>query len=121
MWLQKRQWHAELLDDPALDNPEIYNALDGLRRLNFISRSAGILWGEMEKLAQRRKRQHLRALDIACGGGDVPLALMQRAKRCGLLLELHACDVNSRSLEYARRQAERAGHAINFFVHDALL
>ncbi|MGH7492189.1 MAG: methyltransferase domain-containing protein [bacterium] len=121
MWLQRREWHAELLDDPALDDPEVYNALDGLRRLNFISRSAGILWEEMKNLAHRRKQQHLRALDIACGGGDVPLALMRRAKRIGVTLDLEACDRNPRSLEYARRLAERAGYAVKFFVHDALL
>jgi 2-polyprenyl-3-methyl-5-hydroxy-6-metoxy-1,4-benzoquinol methylase len=120
MWLQERKWHAELLDDPGLDTPEVYRALDGLRRLNFISRSAGTLWAEMKKLARARQLRHLRVLDIACGGGDVAIALMRRAKKSGIALVVEACDLNPRSLEYARQKAGQAGHTIKFFVRDVL-
>ncbi len=120
MWLQTREWQLELLDDPGLSAAEVKSALAALERLNIISRGAGILWAEIKKLARAQPQQRLRILDLACGGGDVARALLNKAKRAEVLLTIAACDINARSLEYARRRAEAAGVHPHFFLLDAL-
>ena len=120
MWLREREWCAELLDNAGLNEAEVYNALAGLQRLNFISRGAGVLWPEIRKLARARRLRHVRVLDLACGGGDIPLALMRKARKSNFALALAACDLNPRSLEYARGRAHAAGQAITFFALDVL-
>jgi 2-polyprenyl-3-methyl-5-hydroxy-6-metoxy-1,4-benzoquinol methylase len=62
----------------------------------------------------------VRVLDLATGGGDVPIRLHHRARRAGLPLTVEGCDVSPGAIEYATRQAERRGAAVRFFVADAL-
>lgn len=120
MWLQKRMWQAELLDNPGLEEAEVQKALAGLRRLNLVSRSAGILWAEIWRLAIAKGLQRLRILDIAAGGGDTLLTLLQKARRKGLHLAIGAGDINPSSLAYARGRAAQRDEHIFFFRHDAL-
>ena len=49
--------------------------IDGLKRINFVSRSAAILWPAIADLARETASSSLRVLDIACGGGDNAVAL----------------------------------------------
>jgi len=46
----------------------------------------------------------LRVLDIGTGGADLPRALLARAERAGLPLEVVAIDPDSRALAWARQQ-----------------
>ena len=119
-WLQEREWHREQLDDLHLDEKTVQTALSGLARLNFISRSAGILWAEIERLAHARGLQSLRVLDLACGGGDTPMALLRKARNSRLTLTISGCDLNDCSLQYARNQAAKNGLQIEFFRCDAV-
>jgi hypothetical protein len=66
-----RRLQPELMDQPGLDPARHRQALRGLRRINFWSRSAGILWPALAGLARAAQRP-LRVLDQATGGGDVP-------------------------------------------------
>jgi 2-polyprenyl-3-methyl-5-hydroxy-6-metoxy-1,4-benzoquinol methylase len=59
-------------------------------------------------------------LDIATGAGDIPLVLWRTAKRRGWPVELAACDISPRAIEYARQQAKIAGARIEFFQQDVL-
>ncbi len=59
-------------------------------------------------------------LDVATGGGDVPIRLWHRAQRAGLDVELVGCDRSERALEFARRQADRARASVRFFHWDIL-
>jgi 2-polyprenyl-3-methyl-5-hydroxy-6-metoxy-1,4-benzoquinol methylase len=120
MWLRKREYRAELLDDPGLDQTEAQKALEGLRRLNFVSRSAGILWTEIHKLVKAENLQQLRVFDVASGGGDTLRALLRKARRRGLALTIGAGDINPSSLTYAKNRALNCGEQIEFFPHDAL-
>ena len=119
-WLQDREWHPEKLDDRHLDEKTVQAALAGLARLNFISRSAGILWTEIEKLAHALGVQSLRVLDVASGGGDVPMKLLRKSQKSLLALTVSGCDLNDHSLQYARNAAAKNGHQIEFFRHDAV-
>src|SRR3954467_13806277 len=95
--LSHRQLEPEEMDDPAIATERLHGALSGLRRLNFVSASARIVWPPIANLARSSKPAPLRVLDIATGAGDIPIALWQRAKRAGVNLEIHGIDINPRS------------------------
>ncbi len=59
-------------------------------------------------------------LDIATGGGDIPITLWRRAQRRGLPIDVAGCDVSGRAIEFAQRRAERAGAKVEFFERDVL-
>ncbi len=77
--LQERRCQPELMDEPGLDPERHRQALQGLARINWLSASDRILWHPIRALARELAGKPLRVLDIATGGGDVPIRLWQRA------------------------------------------
>jgi SAM-dependent methyltransferase len=120
MMLSQRHCVPEIMDQPGLDPRRHAHALRGLARINFWSGSARILWPALSGLARRLHPRRPRVLDLASGGGDIPLRLWRRAHRAGLELEVEGCDVSPVALEYARDRAERAGAPVRFFSLDLL-
>jgi 2-polyprenyl-3-methyl-5-hydroxy-6-metoxy-1,4-benzoquinol methylase len=118
--LRQRQLEPEEMDDPAIATHRLHGALTGLRRLNFVSNSARIVWGPIRSLARELKTDQLRILDIATGAGDVPIALWRRAKRAGLKLDIRGIDFSPRSIDFAREQADEARAPIQFECQNAL-
>lgn len=114
--LDRRERIAELMDDPALDPAEHRRALAGLARINRFSRSAAILWPPIRDLAREAAPEPLRILDVATGSGDVPLALARMARRDGVALGLHGCDISPTALDVAKP----ADRAFALFQHDAV-
>lgn len=114
-----RDLQPELMDDSSLPAEEHLRALRGLARLNALSGSVGVLWPEVRKLARELARP-LRILDVATGGGDVPLGLWTRAGRAGLKLELTACDISPVALQVAEARTRSAGATVRYFAADAL-
>jgi 2-polyprenyl-3-methyl-5-hydroxy-6-metoxy-1,4-benzoquinol methylase len=110
----------ELMDQPGLDATAHSHALAGLRRINRISRSATMYWPEIRRLAMGQPNVPLRVLDLACGGGDVPIALALRARRSRLDLQLEACDRSFEATQIARAQAAKRGAPVRFFTLDVL-
>jgi 2-polyprenyl-3-methyl-5-hydroxy-6-metoxy-1,4-benzoquinol methylase len=117
--LRQRRQLPELMDRPDLSPARHEAALRGLARINWWSRSAGALWPPLAALARRLGRP-LRVLDVAAGGGDVPLRLWRRARRAGLGFRIDGCDLSPTAVAHARAEAQRAGAAVHFFQHDAL-
>jgi 2-polyprenyl-3-methyl-5-hydroxy-6-metoxy-1,4-benzoquinol methylase len=117
-FLSQRRRRPEIMDQPDLSPRRHLHALRGLARINFWSRSAGILWPPLCALAREIGR--VRVLDLATGGGDVPLRLWQRARRHGLAMEMAGCDISPVAIEHARSMADQAGAQVHFFVQDAL-
>jgi len=117
--MDQRVLEPETMDDPSLDESEHRTALAGLARLNRVGRVAGSLFEAMRDLFAGRDRP-LRVLDIATGGGDVPIRLCQLARRSGLPIEVHGCDVSPVAVEFARDRAEGAGVAARFFRFNAV-
>ena len=98
------------MDRPDLE-PDLHRqALRGLATLNFLSRSVGILWPRIYRLARRLGRP-VRILDLATGGGDVPLKLWRRAQEAGVQVDILGIDISPIALEVAQARAERAGAA----------
>ena len=114
-----RSLGPELMDDAALDAGRHTRALDALRTVNLVSGTAGRVWREVLRLRPSVGRP-LRVLDVACGGGDVVVALARRATRAGMPLEVHGCDRSETALAYARERAERRGVEARFFELDVL-
>ena len=114
-----RRLRPEVMDQPGLDPGRHRQALRGLGRINYWSRSAAILWPPLAALARNHGRP-ARVLDLASGGGDVPIRLWHRAGRAGLPIVVEGCDISPLAVDHATRQAERQGAEVRFFVTDAL-
>ncbi|MGH8192706.1 MAG: methyltransferase domain-containing protein [Rhodanobacteraceae bacterium] len=120
MSLTRREIVGELMDDPALDAPAHDLALRGLRRINAISRTASSLWPSLARILGTRRGTSASLLDVACGGGDVALALNRRARKGGFVLEVQGCDISETALRHAALAAEKAGEPVKFFHADVL-
>ncbi len=116
----RRNRTPEIMDDPALDCFEHERALRGLGRINRVSRSASILWAAIAEEAARSSGRPIRILDLACGGGDVCIALARRAQRRGLNLQIDGADVSPIAVDHAAKGAGSAGVPVRFFRLDAL-
>ena len=118
-WLRERRREPEIMDDPGLGTDQHEAALRGLARLNLFG-SARVLWPLLAARARRANGRSFRVLDIATGGGDVPLQLWRRARRLGLSVRIEGCDRNPFAVRHAEAAAAKAGADLRFFVHDAL-
>jgi SAM-dependent methyltransferase len=116
--VQARILEPEVMDDPALDASEHRRALRGLSRLNRLGRADSILWSALSDLA--RDRAPRRVLDVACGGGDVTVALARRARAAAAPFEWRGCDRSALAIEHARDAARCADAAICFERRDVL-
>lgn len=118
--LNERSLTPEIMDNPALDEREHLHALEGLERINRFSRSARLVWSKIEPLLRKYPQRTFRVLDIATGAGDIPISLCKMAKPFGGRLQIEACDISPRALEFAQKRATASGSTVRFFVHDAV-
>ncbi len=118
--LAPRRCQPEIMDQPGLDPTRHAQALRGLARINRISASDRILWRPLSTLLRASPGRPIRVLDLATGGGDVPIRLWQRARRAGLALEVHGVDASATAIAHARAAARRTGAAVGFATLDVL-
>jgi 2-polyprenyl-3-methyl-5-hydroxy-6-metoxy-1,4-benzoquinol methylase len=111
---------AELMDDPALDYSSHAEALRGLERLNLLSTSAASLWSQIKPLAKQTSTRALRILDIATGGGDIPVSLFKTAEADGLKIDVVGSDRSPSSVKYATEYAQKKDASVQFMQLDAL-
>jgi len=111
----QRRLQPEIMDSPGLDPEEHVRALRALARVNLLSLTARRIWREVRQIEARP----VRVLDVACGGGDVALALAGRARAAGLPLEVTGCDTSVTALAHAREQAKNRSLAVRFLELDA--
>lgn len=113
-----RQRNPELMDDPALDERAHLLALRGLERLNAASGAVPQIWAAIRPLYETAPSVSL--LDIATGGGDVPLSLARLAASEGRKLHISGTDVSPRAIALCRKRASDAGIDAQFFEFNAL-
>ncbi len=115
-----RRLRPEVMDQPQLGAAEHVCALRGLRRLNRASGVAATLWREINRRLRPASGKSLRLLDIASGGGDVPLSLWARAQKRGVPLEILGLDKSSTACDFAAARARHAHANVTFQQHDVL-
>lgn len=110
------------MDQPGLDFDEHVRALQGLSRINALSRTSRIFWSPICKLASTREPANgpIHLLDLATGGGDLPIALARYALRAGINLVVEGCDISPDAVSYAQARADSQGGQVRFFVLDTL-
>ncbi len=112
---------GELMDQPGLDESLHRQALAGLQRVNFLSRTAHVVWRHGVSPLLADGGASLRVLDLACGGGDVALQLAKTALAAGVELTIHGWDKSLTAVEKARHDAQQAGlQSVEFFQRDVL-
>ncbi len=139
----RRDRRPEIMDQPGLREDSHRRALAGLRRLNLWAGSARTLHGPIAALAHHARRtsparrtrtarpahredgedrepRPLTLLDVACGAGDVPIALARWSRRGGPPLTILGCDRSTTAAGHAREAARRAGQPVTFLCADAL-
>jgi SAM-dependent methyltransferase len=94
------------MDSPTLGRDRHLPALDALERVNRVSLATRRVWKEVARLA-RGATGPVRVLDVACGGGDVLVAVAKRAAASGIAVECHGCDLSPVALERAERRGGR--------------
>lgn len=108
------------MDEPTLAPALHRDALRGLSRINAVSRTVSSVWGPLYDVVRRGRRDDLSVLDLACGGGDLSIGLMTRARRSGVRLSVEGCDISQTALSFAEERARRAAVPVRFFPHDVL-
>jgi 2-polyprenyl-3-methyl-5-hydroxy-6-metoxy-1,4-benzoquinol methylase len=123
--LRRRHLQPEIMDQAGLDPAEHHQALDAIARINRISASSRILWPSVHNLCRERRKagdaRPLRILDIATGGGDVPVGIWRLGQRKGFPMEVAGCDFSPVAIEHARQTATRAKADITFFPLNVLM
>jgi 2-polyprenyl-3-methyl-5-hydroxy-6-metoxy-1,4-benzoquinol methylase len=116
--LAERRLRPELMDQPGLARADHARALNGLRRLNIASSASRQLWSVIARHARAAQGTRLRLLDIASGGGDIPLGLWRLAHRRGVDLQILGLDISGAACTEAAQRCRPAGKAITFQCTD---
>jgi 2-polyprenyl-3-methyl-5-hydroxy-6-metoxy-1,4-benzoquinol methylase len=116
--LTRRNRQPEIMDAPDLPHTRFTETLQGLKRVNVVTRSAALMWPDLKAASKQSPDAPLRVLDVACGGGDVLIALSNWAKRARMRVEFAGCDVSPVAVQFASEVAARAGAPIEFFRLD---
>jgi 2-polyprenyl-3-methyl-5-hydroxy-6-metoxy-1,4-benzoquinol methylase len=118
--LVQRRRQPEIMDQPHLAPQRHGEALCGLERINRWSGSARLLWRPILTHARKSPPTRLRLLDVATGGGDVPIRLWHQARRAGLRLQIAGCDRSPYAVDFARQRAQACQADVYFFEWDVL-
>lgn len=119
--LRQRVVAPEGMDDPHAPADELARSLRFLRVLN---RTLGGVAGVLQPLRRWSKRwppgQTIRILDLATGGGDIPLAIVRWARSAGHDVQVTALDRHPTTLALARQSAGDLAGDIRWVQADAL-
>jgi 2-polyprenyl-3-methyl-5-hydroxy-6-metoxy-1,4-benzoquinol methylase len=89
------------MDEPTIDAAAHAQALAGLRRINTASKASEAMAAPIIHVARRQNLSKLSMLDIACGGGDVPIGIATIARAAGVKIDLTFLDRSSTTLKIA--------------------
>ncbi len=106
-----RSRQPEMIDSPdALSPSETEAMLRELAQVNrWLGGSEACLAPVRRWVANRPDRVRpgrLRVLDLGCGGGDIPRALVDWGRRSGIEIQVFALDFNAQACSFAQRRSE---------------
>jgi 2-polyprenyl-3-methyl-5-hydroxy-6-metoxy-1,4-benzoquinol methylase len=116
----RRSVTDEIMDSPDVDELAHLQALEGLRRINRVSRTAGRMLQPILEFTRRSGLKRISILDVACGGGDVPIGLALEAQNHGLHVDLTLLDRSGTAIRQAATAAAQAGIQCRCIQTDAL-
>ncbi len=101
----------EWMDRPGIPLDQHHQALRGLARLNRFSGAHGKVWRALQNSLKPGElpTEPIQLLDIATGGGDLPIHLFHQARQAGLDLRILAVDRSGGALDHALEACHRAG------------
>lgn len=111
---------GELMDDPDIPAAEHVQALAGLQRINRVSDVADQIAPPILEFCFRTKRDRISLMDIACGGGDVPIAVARKLQQSSIAVSLIFFDRSSTALTHAASSASAAKIPFQTIPGDAL-
>lgn len=116
-----RELRPEWMDDPEIAPQLHHQALDGLRRINYFSQTAKTLADPIARWAHRHPLDRpLRILDLACGGGDVSIALWKQLNRRGIACQVEGWDKSATAVETASELARQQQTSARFEQREVL-
>ncbi len=116
---------AELMDDPALPAADHVAALGALATINIVSRTAAHMARGITSL-RPAPTAVLRIVDVACGGGDVTVAVERRLSRSSAgepaapRPAVVGIDISSRAIDRAEQLARRRASGATFHTCDVV-
>jgi 2-polyprenyl-3-methyl-5-hydroxy-6-metoxy-1,4-benzoquinol methylase len=110
----------EIMDAPDVDETALVHALGVLRRINRISRTAQQMLRPIIQFTKRTGLDRISLLDMACGGGDVPISIALAARQRGINIDLTLLDRSPTAIRQATAAAARAGVPCRGIEVDAL-
>jgi len=120
-WSLPLSREAELMDDPTLPAAEHVEALGALATINTVSRTTAHLARAVAAM-RPPTADAVTVVDVACGGGDVTIALARRLSRApaGPRPQVMGIDISPRAIERATALARERGSSAGFAVRDVL-
>ncbi len=116
----RRKLIGEIMDSPDLDQAEHLHALEGLRRINRASSAAQAIAGPLAKMLRRENVTRFSMLDVACGGGDVPIEVATSLRQMGVEADVTLWDRSAVAVERATELAKQSGVTHEGRVGDAV-
>jgi 2-polyprenyl-3-methyl-5-hydroxy-6-metoxy-1,4-benzoquinol methylase len=107
----QREMTPEIMDRADVEESAHLSALEGLRRINVASNAAAQIAEPIVAGAGRDGVSRISMLDVACGGGDVPVEVARIARLAGVEVELILLDRSATALASASERAKSAGIA----------
>jgi 2-polyprenyl-3-methyl-5-hydroxy-6-metoxy-1,4-benzoquinol methylase len=110
----------ELMDNPNLEAHSHAEALRGLEQLNILSGSAGSIWTQLKSCTNFEPSKPIKVLDIATGGGDIPIKLWKYAHKARRNFEITGADISPTAISLAKVRAQEQNVPVSFIELDAL-
>jgi len=99
----------EIMDSPDIEEAAHLEALQGLARINRASGTVGRISQPIVLMAKHERLDRVSVMDVACGGGDVPIGVVLAAKNHGIQVDLTLMDRSPTALATASRAAAAVG------------
>jgi 2-polyprenyl-3-methyl-5-hydroxy-6-metoxy-1,4-benzoquinol methylase len=118
MSIKQRVRSHELMDSPDISESDLFDALRDLERIHRWDFSYLFIYLGLRKSISGliSGKAKVKVLDM---GGDL-LFYLARKLNFSEGISLSGCDINEKSIDFARKRAEREGAGVHFFTHDAL-